>query len=223
MTILRVQNRINSAIAASFTIDYLDQEHLYKIVDTHIFPKGNQMQPVLHEIYGRLRGASGFRWSEQRFSSLYPLHPIVLEITPLMQLYVHDFALLGFASDSGAKILGRPSNSLIAPDEVFDNVEHQRDRTSQENVAAYDSLNSSVVASIPVMQRLPAKMILKGRCCFFRSTATGQPRPNWLLPSSYSTKTILRGRSNHVREILDSFAVALPDEIQRHSADQKAA
>src|SRR5947208_4750763 len=29
----------NSSIAKSFTIDYLDHEHLYKIIDTNIFPK----------------------------------------------------------------------------------------------------------------------------------------------------------------------------------------
>ena len=68
---------VNSAIVRSFAIDYLDQEHLYKIVDTHVFPKHRQMLPVLHDIYNNLPTVlPSFRWSEQRFSSLYPLHPV---------------------------------------------------------------------------------------------------------------------------------------------------
>ena len=42
---------INAAIARNFSIDYLDQEHLYRIVDSHIFPKHRQTRPLLHEIY----------------------------------------------------------------------------------------------------------------------------------------------------------------------------
>src|SRR5258708_4632340 len=85
----------NSPIAGSYTIDYLDQEHLYKIVDSHIFSKYQQKLPVLKDIYEYYREVlPGFRWSEQRFSSLYPLHPATLEIAPLIRLYIHDFALL---------------------------------------------------------------------------------------------------------------------------------
>jgi len=32
-------------------IDYLDQEHLYKIVNAHVFAKNEQTWPVLHDIY----------------------------------------------------------------------------------------------------------------------------------------------------------------------------
>ena len=84
------------------------------------------MLPLLHDIYNEFREVlPSFRWSEQRFSSLYPLHPVTLEIAPFVRLYVQDFALLGFASEAGAKILGRPANSLIGLDEVFDRVETQ--------------------------------------------------------------------------------------------------
>ena len=154
----------NSAIVRSFSIDYLDQAHLYKVVNSYIFPKQVQMQPVLHDIYGYFREVlPSFRWSEQKFASLYPLHPAILEIAPYVRLYVHDFALLGFASEAGEKILGRPSNSLIALDEVYDNAEAglRKIEDLNEAFAAYDSLNSTVVGKIPVMQRLQAKLILK--------------------------------------------------------------
>src|SRR5439155_15565489 len=149
----------------SFEIHYLDQEHLYKIVDSHIFPKQNQKQAILHEIYENYRQViPGFRWSEQRFSSLYPLHPSILEIAPFVRLHLHHFALLGFASEAGARIMGRPASSLIALDEVFDNVEKDLRKIADMNEAfeAFDTLDHDVVAKTPVMKRLRAKLVLKG-------------------------------------------------------------
>ena len=87
----------NSAIAASYMIDYLDPEHLFKIVDKHIFSKNRQNQALLREIYEHFRtNLQGFRWSEQRFTALYPLHPATLRGMNDVQL-----AALGL---SGAKI-----------------------------------------------------------------------------------------------------------------------
>ncbi len=156
---------INSAIARRFSIDYLDQEHLYRIVDAHIFPKNRQMQPLLHEIYQNFKEAMpNFRWSEQRFAALYPLHPVILENAPFVRLYAPEFALLGFASEAGSKILGRPANSLIALDEVFDNVEPLLRKVEDLKNAfeAYDKINAEVVGQIPVMQRHQAKLVSKG-------------------------------------------------------------
>lgn len=155
---------LNSSIVRTFTIDYLDQEHLYKVVNANIFPKKGQMQPVLYDIYQYFKEVlPGFRWSEQRFLSLYPLHPVILEVAPFVRLYVHDFALLAFASAAGTRIMGRPANSLIALDEVFDSVENNLRKIDElrEAFEAYDRLNSEVVGEIPVMQRLQAKLILK--------------------------------------------------------------
>lgn len=155
---------MNAAIAQTFTIEYLDQEHLYKIVNTYIFPKNHQLMPVLHDVHKFFQKAiPSFRWSEQRFTSLYPLHPIILEVAPFIRLFVQNFALLAFASSAGTRILGRPANSLIALDEVFDSVESELRKIEDLNDAfsAYDRLNEEVVADIPVMQRLQAKLILK--------------------------------------------------------------
>ncbi len=155
----------NLAITKSHTIDYLDQEHLYKIVDSHIFSKQDRSLPLLHEIYKHYATVlPGFRWSEQRFTSLYPLHPATLEIAPLIRLYLQDFALLGFAAEAGVKILGRPANSLIGLDEVFDAVENRLRHVSDldEAFAAFDRADHDIIGKSPVTQRLQAKLILKG-------------------------------------------------------------
>ena len=155
---------VNAAISKNYKIDYLDQEHLYRIVDTRIFPKQRHLLPVLHDIYTYFRTVlPNFRWSEQRFSALYPLHPVILETAPFVRLYAPEFALLSFASEAGSKILGRPANSLIGLDEVFDCVENTLRKVEEikEAFAIYDQINAQVVAQIPIMQRLQAKLVLK--------------------------------------------------------------
>ena len=155
----------NSAIAASYMIDYLDPEHLFKIVDKHIFSKNRQNQALLREIYEHFRtNLQGFRWSEQRFTALYPLHPATLEIAPLIRLYIQDFALLGFASDAGVKILGRPADSLIGLDEMFDSVEDRLRSVNDLTAAftAFEKIENSIISKAPVQARLHAKLILKG-------------------------------------------------------------
>jgi hypothetical protein len=155
----------NSGIVRSFKIDYLDHEHLYKIIDAHIFPKNNQKRAVITSLYENFRSVQpSFRWSEQRMASVYPLHPVILEVAPFVRLFIHDFALLGFASSAGAKVLNRPADSLIALDELFDTVEKSLRKAGdlRDVFAAYDSLNESVINKIPVLERLRAKLVLKG-------------------------------------------------------------
>ncbi len=206
----------NSSIVRSFSIDYLDQAHLYKVVNSYIFPKHNQMQPMLHDIYTYFREVlPSFRWSEQKFSSLYPLHPAILEVAPYVRLYVHDFALLGFASEAGEKILGRPANSLIALDEVYDSAENglRKIEDLSEAFAAYDTLNSTVVGKIPVMQRLQAKLILKALLLLSLdgqgATANDICASVLIFEESDPEKAV-----RNVEDLLKKFAEALPEEFR---------
>ena len=205
----------NSAITKSFSIDYLDQEHLYKIVDSHIFPKHQRMRSVLHDIYEYYRQVvPGFRWSEQRFTSLYPLHPSIMEIAPFVRLYLHEFALLGFASEAGARIMGRPANSLIAPDEVFDSVEKNiRTVESLKDVfVAFDKLNETVVAKTPVMKRLQAKLILKGLFLFSLNddgATASEIGASMLIFDEANPAAAIK----EVEAMLTAFAEAMPGDI----------
>ncbi|MBX7053549.1 MAG: hypothetical protein K1X36_01210 [Pyrinomonadaceae bacterium] len=206
----------NAAISGSYSIDYLDQEHLYKIVDTHIFPKQNRMHSVLHEIYDHYRRAvPSFRWSEERFSSLYPLHPSIMEIAPFVRLYMQDFALLSFASEAGSRILGRPANSLIAPDEVFDKVEKALREVDALKGAfeTYDRINTEVVAQIPVVKRLQAKLILKGLFLFSlndEGASASEIGASMLIYDENDPVACVR----QVETILTSFHTALPDQVR---------
>ncbi|MBP9665010.1 MAG: hypothetical protein KBD94_10330, partial [Pyrinomonadaceae bacterium] len=212
----------NASIVTNFAIDYLDQEHLYKIVDNHIFAKRTQKLPILHEIYEDYRGRiPGFRWSEQRFTALYPLHPETLEIAPLIRLFVHDFALLGFASETGAKILGRPANSLIGLDELFDTVEPKL-RASTDLVAAftaYDRIESEAIASLPVKQRHIAKLVLKG---LFILSLNGQGASASEIAASMMILPDDEASKGDVATILQGFAETLPESFNRVAGTAEA-
>lgn len=214
---------INSAIARTYTIDYLDQSHLYRIVNAHVFPKNTQSEAHIKKIYEYFREVSpGFRWSEQSFSSLYPLHPSILEVAPFVRLYAANFALLGFASEAGARILGRPANSLIALDEVFDNVESalRKAEDLKDAFAIYDKISKEFITKIPVMQRLQAKLVLKALFVLSLdgdgTTATEISAAMLIYDEADPQKAI-----KNVEELLESAIEAFPDELQRKAEDGK--
>ena len=156
---------VNAAITRSFQIDFLDQEHLYRVLDSHIFPKKPAARTVLRELYGMMRQAMpGFRWSEPHFTTLYPIHPAVAEAISAIRLYAQNFAFLPVASESVRMTLNRPAHSLIALDEIFDRAESELRKSPDltEVFAVYDDLATNAVGRIPVMQRLQAKLALKG-------------------------------------------------------------
>ncbi|MBA2621599.1 MAG: hypothetical protein H0U87_10405 [Acidobacteria bacterium] len=206
---------INAAIARSYKIDYLDQEHLYRIVDARLFPKNRQQLPTLHDIYTNFRESMpGFRWSEQRFTALYPLHPVIPEIAPFIRLYAPDFAMLGFAAEAGGKILGRPANSLIALDEVFDATENTLRRVEdlRESFAAYDRINQTVINQISVMQRLQAKLVLKALFLLSlegKGVTAGEIAAAMLIYDESESQRAVRA----VEDLLENFAAAFPDDV----------
>ena len=155
----------NVALSGSFQIDYLDPEHLYRITDTHIFHKNAQSREALREMYRTLRTAvPGFKWSEPRFASIYPMHPLIADVAPAVRLYVPTFSFLSFAAAAGGHAVNRPALSLVVLDELFDRTERELRlaETLKDALSAYDHLARHGVSQVPVMQRLQAKLVLKG-------------------------------------------------------------
>jgi hypothetical protein len=155
----------NVSLSGEFQIDYLDPEHLYRITDVHLFQKNDQSRAALREMHTTLRTlVPGFNWSEPRFSAIYPMHPLIAEVASAVRQYVPTFAFLPFASAAGAHAVNRPSLSLVVLDEVFDRTEKDLRRAEKlkDAITAYDHLAKHAVSQIPIMQRLQAKLLLKG-------------------------------------------------------------
>lgn len=212
---------VNAAIARTYTIDYLDPEHLYRIIDSHIFPKKLTGRATLHNIYLALRETMfGFNWSEPRFTSLYPIHPAVVDIASMVRLYAPSFSFLPFAAEAGSRALNRPAHSLIALDEVFDRAEHDL-RKSEELTEAfvnYDKLTTEAIGQIPIMQRLQAKLVLKGLFIFSldgRGVTPQELSAAMLIYDENQPETAVQ----NVASMLERFSAALPEGISRKDSD----
>lgn len=159
----------NVAIARSFNIEYLDQEHLYSIIARHVFLKDPRMSGVIEGLYQEFReNVPEFRWSEHRFRALYPVHPVVPEVAPFIRYYCPDFTLLGFAAAAGERILGRPADSLIGLEEVFDAVEPSLRTLEdlQDPLASFDRLDEYFQRTLPAADRYRSKLLLKSLLIF---------------------------------------------------------
>jgi len=148
----------NVALAATYQIDYLDPENLYRVAEQFVLRKRPQGRGTIHDIYVNLRGSvPDFKWSEARFASLYPVHPLVAETAAGVRLF------LPFAGVVATRAAGRPALSLVLLDEVFDATEAELRKSAelQEAFAAYDRLTAGCIGQFPVMQRHHARLILK--------------------------------------------------------------
>lgn len=156
---------VNAALVSAYQIDYLDPEHLLRVVDQYVLRKNAAGRVGLHDIYTHLRGiVPNFNWSEPRFAAIYPLHPLVADVAAAVRLYAPRFAFLSFAAEASLRAAGRPASSLVLIDEVFDRVENDLRRAEdlKEAFAAYDELTSAAgVSQFPTMQRLEVKLTLK--------------------------------------------------------------
>src|SRR5919107_2840739 len=111
----------NVAVAGSYRIDYLDPENLYRVADQFVLRKKPQVGDTLREIYQALRATvHEFNWSQARFSSVYPVHPLVAEVASGVRLFLPKFAFLPFAAAAAARATSRSALSLVLLDEVFD-------------------------------------------------------------------------------------------------------
>src|SRR5919107_2067657 len=154
----------NVAVAGTYRIDYLDPENLYRVADQFVLRKKPQVGDTLREIYQALRATvHDFNWSQQRFSSVYPVHPLVAEVASGVRLFLPRFAFLPFAAAAAARATSRPALALVLLDEVLDATEEdlRLNPELRELFATYDQLTAACIGQLPIMQRYQARLILK--------------------------------------------------------------
>jgi hypothetical protein len=154
----------NVAVAGAYRIDYLDPENLYRVADQFVLRKKPQVGDTLREIYQALRATvHDFNWSQARFASVYPVHPLVAEVASGVRLFHAKFAFLPFASGAATRATSRPALSLVLLDEVFDATEDELRRSPElrEAFTTYDHLTERCIGQMPIMQRYQARLILK--------------------------------------------------------------
>ncbi|MDT5268651.1 MAG: hypothetical protein QOH49_837 [Acidobacteriota bacterium] len=154
----------NVAVAGTYRIDYLDPENLYRVADQFVLRKKPQVGDTLREIYQALRATvHEFNWSQARFASVYPVHPLVAEVASGVRLFLPMFAFLPFAATAAARATSRPALALVLLDEVFDATEEDLRHNPElcQAFATYDQLTECSIGQLPIMQRYQARLIVK--------------------------------------------------------------
>jgi hypothetical protein len=216
----------NVSLSGTYRIDYLDPENLYRVVEQFVLRKKPQGRAALSDIYHSLRASvPEFNWSEARFASLYPVHPLVADVAAGVRLYIPTFAFLPFAAGVAARAAARPALSLVLLDEVFDGTETELRHSPElrEAFAAYDHLVSQSIGQMPVMQRHQARLILKSLFVLSldgRGATAAELCAALLLIDEASSQVA----AVQVEETLASFVeAALPGSIRRDEAAGGAA
>ncbi|MCA1557822.1 MAG: hypothetical protein LC731_04690, partial [Acidobacteria bacterium] len=213
---------VNAVLAGTYQIDYLDPEHLYRIADLHLFQKNAHSRAALHDIYTSLRThVSGFNWSEPRFTAIYPVHPLVADVASAVRLYAPSFAFLPFAAQSVERATNRPALSLVVLDEVFDRTEHELRRAEdlEKAFTVYDQLATDIITQIPIMQRLQAKLLLKGLFILSLDGRGATARELGAAMLIYDDTDAEAG-TRRIEELLARFAELSPEGALRRSDEQ---
>jgi hypothetical protein len=198
----------NVALAGAFRIDYLDPENLYRVADQFVLRKRPKVGDTLREIYQDLRAnVQDFNWSQQRFASVYPVHPLVAEVSAGVRLYVPSFAFLPFAATSAARATSRPALALVLLDEVFEATEEELRRHAELRNAftAYDHLTERCIGLMPIMQRYRARLILKSLLILSLDGRGATPR-EMCAALLISDEAEGRDAAKHAGETLTHFA-----------------
>ncbi len=211
--------------ADSVRVDFLDSDTFNQVVEAVVFPKSRGSLRILHEVYDKFRSQiPSFRWSEQRFSSIYPLHPAVVDLAPAVRAYAPGFGVLRFAAEAGTRIVGRPADSLIAIDEVFDFAEAdlRESPALADAFATFDRLSAEVVTTLPVMERLQAKLVLKALVLLSLEGAGASASDVSSALMIYDERDPDSG-SRLVKGILETFAGYAGSDILRTEAEGREA
>src|SRR5215213_610718 len=204
----------NVAVAGTYRIDYLDPENLYRVADQFVLRKKPQVGDTLREIYQALRATvHDFNWSQARFSSVYPVHPLVAEVASGVRLFLPKFAFLPFAASAAARATSRPALSLVLLDEVFDATEEDLRHSPElsEIFQTYDVLTERCIGQLPVMQRYQARLILKS--LFVLSLDSRDATPGEMCAALLLTDEDAGGDApRRVAETLARFASEAPED-----------
>ncbi|HZS44147.1 MAG TPA: DUF6079 family protein [Blastocatellia bacterium] len=158
-----------TVFAHNYQSEYIGIECLKELISQRLFKKSSRQRVELQALYKRVKSRlPHFYWSEADFVALFPLHPIVLEVTAALRSHTTAFSLLGFAASAGVRAAGRPLLSMIMLDEAFDRFEYElrKDSSLSQAFVTYDKLANSIVSTGPVASRITTRLLLKSLFIF---------------------------------------------------------
>lgn len=147
-----------------FSIEYLSRTNFIEIINAKVFKKSLAQQKLLEALYQDIKlQMPHFSGSKEEFIKLYPIHPLLLELSPVVRKYTQTFSLLGFVSSISGRVMIRRSSSLICADDLFENFEFElrKHPQLQSLFEVYNQFIDSIVPKLDQQDYFYARMLLK--------------------------------------------------------------
>lgn len=148
-----------------FQFEHLNIDNFAILIDQKIFRKTPQQRRAIEALYQELHHRIPyFSGTQERFTQLYPVHPIVLQLSGAMRKYARSFSLFGFLTAVSARAMVRRGLNLICLDDMFESFEFDLRKSSflTDAFRTYDHLFTKIIPGLGHPHSLYAKMLLKG-------------------------------------------------------------
>ncbi len=163
-----------------------------------------------------------FRHDPQLFLDLYPVHPVVFQVSFYLHRYIKNFSLLPFIYSTASKIMGYRCSALATIDLVFDLLYHEFKKVPDLQIAlqSFETIQKDTIPNLPVGQRLLARLVLKA---VFLLSITEECRPtienviDALLLSDYQNKPVT---TDDIAQILFFFEEQAPQCLRKIQQEQ---
>ncbi len=212
------QKLLEYKLTNAFLIKPITKANILELVTTNIILKTDLQTKGLEIVHRYLtERVPHFRHDKQLFLTIFPMHPLVFHVSFYLHRYIKNFSLLPFIYNTANKILGYRCSALVTIDLIFDLLYHEFKRTPELQIAlqSYETIGKEIGSSLPVSERLLARLILKALFIF---SITEEYRPtvaniiDALLLSEYQGKPITDA---DVLRILDYFEEQTPQCIRK--------
>ncbi|MBP7296762.1 MAG: hypothetical protein KBB56_11945 [Acidobacteria bacterium] len=212
------QKIVEYQLPGAFIIQHITKRNVLDLANRNIIIKTDQQRRQLLEIYNHLaKAVPYFRHDQQLFLDLYPVHPVVFQVSFYLHRYIKNFSLLPFIYSTANKILGYRCSALATIDLVFDLLYHEFKKVPELQIAlqSFETIQKDTIPNLPVGQRLLARLVLKA---VFLLSITEECRPtienviDALLLSDYQNKPVT---PDDIAQILLFFEEQAPQCLRK--------
>ncbi len=205
-------------LTTAFLIRRISKAHLIDLISGHILVKSVQQKLELEKLHHYFKETVPFfSTSMDQFVELYPIHPSVFHISFFLHRYIRNFSLLSFVYSTANRLLGYRCTAMATPDTIFDLLYHEAKKVPDLRIAveSYETINQQVISSLPMSDKIPARMLLKA-VFLFSITEEFKPTPETLicslLLSDFQGKPVTR---ESVVQMLEKFEEQAPQCIRK--------
>jgi len=203
----------------------ITKQNILELINRNILIKTPHQREGLQKIHQHLTSTLPYFDPEPAlFQDVYPIHPVTFQISFYLHRFIKNFSLLSFIYSTANKILTYRCTALATIDLIFDTLQHEFRKIDDLHIAleSFQTIQKETIDTMPVAQRLLARMILKA---VFLLSITEEYTPsvenviNSLLLSEYQGRAVAHG---DVAAILDYMVANAPESIRKQEIEGRS-